>query len=59
MVRPYVPTGVDASVVTFIVELPEAVTELGVKLAVAPVGSPVTLKPTEPVNPPLAVVLTV
>ena len=49
------PTAVDASVVKFIVELPDPVTVLGVKLAVAPVGSPVTLKPTEPLNPPLAV----
>ena len=39
------------AVLTVSVELPEVFTEVGLKLAVAPVGSPLTLKPTVPVNP--------
>ena len=31
---------------------PEPVTEVGLKLAVAPEGKPLTLKPTTPENPP-------
>jgi hypothetical protein len=38
-------------VVTVIVEEPEVVTEGGLKLAVAPAGSPLALKLTVPVNP--------
>jgi len=34
------------------VELPEPFTEVGLKLAVAPVGTPVTLKLTLELNPP-------
>ena len=40
------------------VEDPEPVTELGLKLAVAPEGNPVTLKVTFPVNPLEGVTLT-
>jgi hypothetical protein len=38
-------------VVTVIVEEPEVVTEVGLKVAVAPAGSPLALKVTVPVNP--------
>ncbi len=46
-------------VVTVMVEEPEAFTDVGLKLAVAPEGSPVTLKLTVPVNPPDGVTVTV
>jgi hypothetical protein len=49
--REYVPTGVDAVVAIVIVVEPEVVTVVGLKLAVAPVGSPLTLKLTVPVKP--------
>lgn len=45
------PIGVPLVVVTFRVEEPEPVTEEGAKDPVAPVGSPLTLKSTEPLNP--------
>jgi len=38
-------------VVTVIVEEPEVFTEVGLKLNVAPVGSPLALKLTVPANP--------
>jgi hypothetical protein len=38
-------------VVTLRVELPEVVTEVGLKVPAAPEGSPVTLKVTVPVKP--------
>jgi hypothetical protein len=38
-------------VVTFIVVEPEPFTDVGLKAAVAPGGSPLTLKLTLPVNP--------
>src|SRR5215831_5913668 len=34
------------------VEEPEPVTELGLKLALAPVGKPLAVRPTTPLNPP-------
>jgi hypothetical protein len=40
-----------AEVVTFIVVDPEVVTVVGVNVAPAPVGKPVTLNETVPVNP--------
>jgi hypothetical protein len=40
-------------------ELPGAVTALGLKLAVAPVGSPAAERLTVPANPPVAETLTV
>jgi hypothetical protein len=52
IVSVYVPGGVEALVVTDMVEVPEPVTELGLKLALAPAGSPVAVRPTTPVNPP-------
>jgi len=39
------------AVVTVIVEEPEVFTEVGLKLKVAPVGSPLALKLTVPANP--------
>src|SRR6266404_3247515 len=50
MVKGNVPAGVVVLVVTLSVELPE-VNEVGLKVAVAPAGNPVTLKLTVPVNP--------
>jgi hypothetical protein len=45
------PVGVEPAVDTVIVEEPEVITEAGLKLAVAPAGSPLALKLTVPVNP--------
>jgi hypothetical protein len=41
------------------VEEPEPVTAVGLKLAVAPEGNPLTLKLTVPVKPPVGATLTV
>jgi len=38
--------------VSFKVDVPEPVTVAGVKVAVTPAGSPLTLRATAPVNPP-------
>jgi hypothetical protein len=54
-----VPVDVLLFVVTVSVELPEPVTEVGLKLAPVRVGNPETLKPTVPVNPPVGVMVTV
>src|SRR6516225_7989607 len=51
MVIVYVPVGVVELVATERVELPEPATEVGLKLAVVPLGSPLTLKFTVPVKP--------
>jgi len=51
IVKVYVPAGVVLAVVMAIVDDPEAVTELGVNVAVAPEGRPEALKPTVPLNP--------
>jgi hypothetical protein len=45
--------------VTVSVEEPEPVTEAGLKLALVLGGNPETLKLTVPVNPPVAVMVTV
>jgi len=50
MVKVYVPAGVVVLVTTFSVELPE-VNDVGFKVAVAPVGNPLTVRLTVPVNP--------
>lgn len=52
MVRTKLPEGVVVLVVTDMVEEPEPVTDVGLKLAVAPAGNPLTLKLTLPLNPP-------
>jgi hypothetical protein len=41
------------------VELPEVVTDVGLKLPVAPVGNPLTLKFTVPVKPAIALTVVV
>lgn len=38
---------------------PDPVTEVGLKLALAPLGNPLTLKPTAPANPPDPVIVVV
>jgi hypothetical protein len=55
-VRVEVPAGVLAAVVTVMVELPERVTEAGLKDALAPVGKPVAARLIVPV---VAVIVTV
>jgi hypothetical protein len=57
MVNVEVPVGVELPVVIFNVE--ELVAGFGVKVPVAPVGSPLTEKVTPPVNPPEGVIVTV
>lgn len=58
-----VPVAVVLVVVTVMVELaavvPEILTELGLKVAVAPPGSPVTLQLTVPEKPPAGVAVAV
>ena len=51
MVRVYVPGGVVVAVETVSAELPEVLIDAGLKLAVAPVGSPFTLRFTVSVKP--------
>lgn len=46
-------------VVTDMVDCPEPVTEVGLKLAPAPEGNPLTPKLTAPANPPDPVTVTV
>jgi hypothetical protein len=54
-----VPVVTVAVVVTVSVEVPEVVTEVGLKVPVAPVGNPVTLIATAPVKPPEGVTVAV
>jgi hypothetical protein len=51
IVSGYVPVGVVDAVETVSVEFPEPPTDIGLKLAVAPVGSPLTLRFTVPAKP--------
>ena len=51
IVRVYVPVGVVVAVEIVSVELPDVETDEGLKLAVAPVGKPFTLRLTVPVKP--------
>ncbi len=44
---------------TVMVEVPEPLTEVGLKLAVAPVGKPLDPKVTAPLKPPVAETVTV
>jgi hypothetical protein len=53
------PIGVLLVVVIVSVELPEPLIEAGTNVAVAPVGSPLALRLTDPVNPLMAPTLTV
>ena len=57
MVTVDVPAGVELLVVMFNVE--ELIAGFGVKVPLAPLGSPLTLKLTLPVNPPEGVIVTV
>ncbi len=59
MVKGKLPVGVVLAVVTVKVEEPDVVTEAGLKVAVAPVGNPLTPKFTVPVNPPVGLTVTV
>jgi len=59
IVRVKVPADVVELVETDKVELPEPATEVGVKLPLAPLGNPPTLKATVPVKPFIAVTLAV
>jgi hypothetical protein len=59
IVRVNVPVGVVLAVVTVIVEEPEPVTEVGLKVALAPDGSPLALKVTAPANPFTAAIVAV
>lgn len=51
MVRVYVPAGVVDAVATVSVELPDVLIDVGLKLAVAPVGKPLTLRFTVSLKP--------
>lgn len=60
IVSVYVPAAVAAVVLTVRVELPEPpATDAGAKLALAPAGSPLALRLTVPVKPPLGVIVVV
>ena len=50
-IREYEPVGVEAPTETVIVEEPDPVTVVGAKEAVAPVGSPLTLKVAAALKP--------
>ena len=58
-VRVDVAAGVVVLVVTVIVEVPLVVTVVGLKLAAAPVGNPLAVRVTVPVNPFIAPMVTV
>ncbi len=51
MVSVYVPAGVELPVETLRVDVPAPLIEAGLKLAVAPAGSPLTPNETLPVKP--------
>ena len=60
IVTEYVPVGVEPLVCIVSVDEPDPpLTEVGLKLAVAPLGNPLALNPTVSVNPPEAATLTV
>jgi hypothetical protein len=60
IVTVYVPVGVVVDVVTAIVEVVEVeATGFGLKVALAPAGSPLALSVTLPVNPPERVIVAV
>ncbi len=59
IVSVYVPAGVVEAVETDKVEFPEPATEVGLKLPVAPLGKPLTLRFTVPVKPFTAVMVVV
>ena len=51
MVTVEVPCGVVDDVVTLIVDVPEPATDVGLKLALAPLGNPVAVNATLPLKP--------
>ena len=51
IVRVLVPTGVDVVVEMVNVDVPDPVTEAGLKFAVTPEGKPLTAKATMPAKP--------
>src|SRR5450432_1901210 len=51
--------GVETAVPRVSTDDPDVVMDVGLKLAVVPEGSPLTLRPTAPVKPPAGVTLTV
>ena len=55
----YVPAGVLDEVVTVSVELPEPVTEVGLKVPLAPVGKPLTLNDTLLLKPLMGLMVVV
>ena len=59
IVSGYVPTGVVLDALTVSVALPGTAIEDESKLAVAPLGRPLTLRLTCPLNPPVGVTVTV
>jgi hypothetical protein len=58
MVTVELPTGVLPLVVTVIVDDPDPLTDVGLNVAVAPVGSPLAVKTVLPANPPEGVTVT-
>ncbi len=58
-VNVWLPVGVAELVLTVRVEEPDVVTDSGLKPAVVLDGTPFTLKPTTPVNPPEGVTVIV
>ena len=59
MVTVYMPAGVEDDVDTLTVEVPDPVTDVGLNVAVAPVGNPLALSATLPLNPLKAVTVPV
>jgi hypothetical protein len=59
MVIVELPVGVELPVVMLSVELPDVLTEAGENEAFAPAGKPLAVKPTDPVNPFCAPIVTV
>jgi hypothetical protein len=53
MVTGYEPAAVEEEVETVMVEVPAPLTAVGLNVAVAPVGNPLALKVTVPLNPPV------
>ena len=59
MVTGYVPAGVEDDVDILTVEVPDPVTDVGLNVAVAPMGNPLALSASLPLNPFNAVIVLV
>jgi len=59
MVIVELPAGVELPVLMVSVDVPDVLTEAGENVAFAPAGKPLAVKPTEPVNPFCAPIVTV